>query len=142
MKSMVAEKQSGAVPAEDALATRGRILIVDDEEVISGTLHEFLQGERFEVATAADMPGALALVESYEQPIHLLVSDVVMPTLGGLELVRRLRALNPRMRVILISGFPERAPERDDPPQVDGFLQKPFAPHVLLEKARAVLDAR
>jgi DNA-binding NtrC family response regulator len=103
MKSMVAEKQNGAALAEEASATRGRILIVDDEEVISGTLQEFLQGERFEVATAADMPGALGLVASFGPDVVLC--DVQLPGGDGLTVLERSLRIRPETLFIMITAY-------------------------------------
>jgi DNA-binding NtrC family response regulator len=103
MKSMVAEKPNGGLAAEEGPAARGRILIVDDEEVISGTLHEFLQGERFEVATAADMPGALALVESFGPDVVLC--DVQLPGGDGLTVLERSLRIRPETLFIMITAY-------------------------------------
>ena len=67
---------------------------MDDEEVISGTLQEFLQGEQFEVATAANMPAALALVESFEPDVVLC--DVQLPGGDGLTVLEPIAADPPR----------------------------------------------
>ncbi|HZW30191.1 MAG TPA: hypothetical protein VFF52_05745, partial [Isosphaeraceae bacterium] len=64
MKTLAPEKPDRCVPGAAPGTARGRILIVDDEEVIAGTLKEFLEGEHYEVATALDGAAALALVES------------------------------------------------------------------------------
>ena len=103
MKTMVAEKQNGLAHAEDASGSRGRILIVDDEEVISGTLHEFLQGEHFEVATAGDMPGALALVESFGPDVVLC--DVQLPGGDGLTVLERSLRIRPETLFIMITAY-------------------------------------
>jgi DNA-binding NtrC family response regulator len=103
MKTMVAEKQNGLVHAEESSGSRGRILIVDDEEVISGTLHEFLQGEQFEVATAGDMPGALALVESFGPDVVLC--DVQLPGGDGLTVLERSLRIRPETLFIMITAY-------------------------------------
>ena len=103
MRLTVAEKHDGAVHPEESPATRGRILIVDDEEVISGTLHEFLQGERFEVATAANMPGALALVESFGPDVVLC--DVQLPGGDGMTVLERSLSIRPETLFIMITAY-------------------------------------
>ncbi len=82
---------------------RGRILIVDDEEVIASTLQEFLQSERFEVAVAFDAPSALALAESLEP--DLVLCDVQLPGQDGLELLERLLRVRPETLVIMITAY-------------------------------------
>jgi DNA-binding NtrC family response regulator len=83
--------------------TRGRILIVDDEEVIAATLEEFLQGEGYEVATAHDAETALALVERLEPDLALC--DVQLPGLDGLALLDRLLQVRPETLVVMITAY-------------------------------------
>jgi DNA-binding NtrC family response regulator len=82
---------------------RGRILVVDDEEVIASTLQEFLQGEGFEVGVAADAAAALALVERLEPDVALC--DVQLPGLDGLELLDRLLQVRPETMVLMITAY-------------------------------------
>src|SRR5580693_9115251 len=103
MRSTAAEKQGGAVHPDESPAARGRILIVDDEEVISGTLHEFLQGEQFEVATAANMAGALALVETFGPDVVLC--DVQLPGGDGLTVLERSLRIRPETLFIMITAY-------------------------------------
>lgn len=84
-------------------ATRGRVLIVDDEEVLASTLHEFLQTEGFEVATASDAPEALALTERFEPDLALC--DVHLPGADGLELLDRLLHVRPETLVMMITAY-------------------------------------
>jgi DNA-binding NtrC family response regulator len=103
MKSMLADKPNGTAQQEEPSAARGRILIVDDEEVISGTLREFLEGEQFEVATAADMPGSLALVESFGPDVVLC--DVQLPGGDGLTVLERSLRIRPETLFIMITAY-------------------------------------
>src|SRR3954453_23436305 len=82
---------------------RGRILIVDDEEVIAATLEEFLQGEGYEVAAAHDAESALALVERFEPDLALC--DVQLPGLDGLGLLDRLLEVRPETLVLMITAY-------------------------------------
>jgi DNA-binding NtrC family response regulator len=82
---------------------RGRVLIVDDEEVIASTLQEFLQGEGYEVAVAADAPSALAMIEGFEPDLALC--DVQLPGLDGLELLEKLLRLRPELLVLIITAY-------------------------------------
>ncbi|HWT77774.1 MAG TPA: response regulator, partial [Candidatus Methylomirabilis sp.] len=78
--------------------SRGRVLIVDDEEVIASTLKEFLQGEAYEVATAMSMPVALGLIESFEPDVVLC--DVQLPDGDGSTLLNRSLQVRPEMLFI------------------------------------------
>lgn len=82
---------------------RGRILVVDDEEVIAATLMEFLEGEGFEVAIAADAESALARVERFEPDIALC--DVQLPGADGLDLLDRLLERRPETLVLMITAY-------------------------------------
>jgi DNA-binding NtrC family response regulator len=82
---------------------RGRVLIVDDEEVIAATLMEFLECEGFEVAIAANAESALALVERFEPDIALC--DVQLPGADGLELLDRLLQRRPETLVLMITAY-------------------------------------
>ncbi len=82
---------------------RGRVLIVDDEEVIASTLQEFLLGEGFEVAVAGDALGGLSLAESFEPDLALC--DVQLPGLDGLDLLDRLLRVRPDTLVLMITAY-------------------------------------
>ncbi len=84
-------------------ASRGRILIVDDEEVISLTLSEFLQGEQFEVATAADLHSALAQVAAFEPDIVLC--DVQLPGADGITVLNRALQIRPETLFVMITAY-------------------------------------
>ena len=82
---------------------QGRVLIVDDEEVIASTLKEFLQGEGFEVATARDLPSALAQVEALEPEIVLC--DVQLPGADGITVLNRVLQVRPETLFIMITAY-------------------------------------
>ncbi len=84
-------------------ASPGRILIVDDEDVIASTLKEFLQGEGFEVATARDLPSALAQVEAFEPEIVLC--DVQLPGADGITVLNRVLQIRPETLFIMITAY-------------------------------------
>jgi DNA-binding NtrC family response regulator len=102
MKSMLAERHAVAAHPEES-SRRGRILIVDDEEVISDTLREFLEGEQFEVTTAANMPAALELVESFGPDVVLC--DVQLPGGDGLTVLERSLRIRPETLFIMITAY-------------------------------------
>jgi two-component system cell cycle sensor histidine kinase/response regulator CckA len=128
----------GGQPASAAEAPQ-RVLLVEDETAVRELVERILRRAGFEVTTA---PDALVAIRTAAEagPFDLLVSDVVMPGMNGLELARELRATRPDLRVLLISGYTEEAVGRVGP---DGFelLSKPFTADELLDRIRQVLVA-
>jgi len=93
------------------------------------------------VIEAASGPEALRVADDYEGPIHLLVSDMVMPKMSGRELAIRFAEWRPSMKALFISGYTDNGISSQD--VVDSgvsFLQKPFTPSQLAGKVREVLD--
>jgi signal transduction histidine kinase len=129
-------------PGERPLSSSGgseSVLVVEDDAAVRRLIVRALESGGYRVISAGDGVEAMERIAGAEASIDLLVSDVVMPKVSGLELARRLRAKSPRIRVLLISGFPERMADEPAPSFADGFLQKPFAPREILEKVREVL---
>jgi two-component system cell cycle sensor histidine kinase/response regulator CckA len=117
------------------------ILLVEDEIGIRELAGDFLQGRGYMVLTAMDGHEALRIAEGHEDLIHLLVTDIVMPNVGGNELAQRLRQVRPQIKVLFMSGYP------DHPALAGGgvgeqttVLQKPFSLDALGYKVRSVLD--
>jgi DNA-binding response OmpR family regulator len=117
---------------------RPRILLVDDERAITSNLAPFLERAGFEVAVASDGEAALAEVAQFDPA--LIVLDVLMPKLGGREVLRRLRQDDNWLPVILLTQIgesTERAMALEE--GADDYLNKPFDPHELVARIRAVL---
>jgi DNA-binding NtrC family response regulator len=103
MKPLGAGMGSDDARGGEPAPRRGRILIVDDEEVIAATLTEFLQGEGFEVATACDLASALAEVEAFEPEIVLC--DVQLPGADGITVLNRTLQIRPETLFIMITAY-------------------------------------
>ncbi|HMF04462.1 MAG TPA: PAS domain S-box protein [Acidimicrobiia bacterium] len=134
-----------AAPAQDDTTPRsGRetILLVEDESTVRSLARDVLTRLGYEVLVAADGREALEVADRCRERINLLVSDVVLPHLRGVEVADRLRARRPGLRVLYISGYTETAIVHDGQldPGVD-FLAKPFRPADLAHRVREVLDA-
>ena len=95
-----------------------------------------------EVVVARDGVEALDILEkSVDTGIHLLLSDIEMPRMGGIELAYRVKAVQPNTQILLISGLSEDAiTTYDVPNSATCFIQKPFPPGVLAHKVREILD--
>jgi DNA-binding NtrC family response regulator len=103
MKSAAPGKRNDDLKANEPGTLPGRVLIVDDEEVIASTLKEFLQGEGFAVATARDLPSALAQVEALEPEIVLC--DVQLPGADGITVLNRVLQVRPETLFIMITAY-------------------------------------
>jgi PAS domain S-box-containing protein len=126
-----------------ATATKGTetVLVVEDQDGIRDIVGESLRRNGYKVIIAVDGDEALQMASTHADPIHLLVTDLVMPNLGGRELASRLALLRPRMKVLYMSGYPEHAAlnnEAIDPPA--DVLQKPFSLDALACNVRRMLD--
>jgi CheY-like chemotaxis protein len=118
------------------------ILLVEDEAGVRRLSLTVLESQGYVVLEAASGDMALQVARSRTGPIHLVVTDVVMPGMSGRELWDRLRVLRPDSRVLFMSGYTDDAIARHGvlEPGI-AFLQKPFTPFSLAQKVREVLDA-
>jgi PAS domain S-box-containing protein len=133
-----AQAKAGSPPAPSGVET---ILLVEDEKAVRALTALALQKKGYTLLEAASSEEAISLCEEHLGPIHLLVSDVVMPEMGGRQLAERLTALRPEMRVLFVSGYTDDAVVRHGVLQAEvAFLQKPFTMDALHRKVRAVLD--
>jgi len=117
------------------------VLLAEDEEVVRRLTERILAQAGYHVLVATTGAEALAVSEAYDGPIHLLISDVVMPQMSGGELRRRLAAARPSVRILYLSGYTD--PGIVQQGLLEGgaaFLQKPFTAEALLRKVRDVLD--
>lgn len=127
---------------EDALVGTETILLVEDEESLRTLAARILGQCGYRVLPATDAAEALALSQRHEGPIHLMVTDVVMPGTSGPELAKRLGPLRPEMKVLYMSGYTENGIVRHGVLEEDtSFLQKPFDRKGLARKVREVLDS-
>ena len=125
----------------EPMGGRETILLVEDEDGVRELAREVLQGHGYTVIEARDGESALRIVEDRRERLHLLLTDVVMPKMGGRELVRRLLSRHPDVKVLYMSGYPDGALGEDgalEPGAV--LLQKPFTPQGMADKVRQVLD--
>jgi CheY-like chemotaxis protein len=117
------------------------ILLVEDEAGVRKLLREVLQRSGYTVLEARDAPEALRKVATHPGPVGLLLTDVVMPRMTGVELARRIRGQRPGVKVLYISGYADNESlPREGLERGEAFLQKPFTPDLLLDKMREVLD--
>jgi signal transduction histidine kinase/ActR/RegA family two-component response regulator len=119
-----------------------RLLVVEDEPGVLEVAAEALRLQGYTVLTASSPAEALQLAQSYPEPIHLLVTDVVMPVMSGRELADYLTRLHPQMRVLYVSGYTENTIVHHGVLETGvHFLPKPYTPAQLIQKVREALDS-
>jgi PAS domain S-box-containing protein len=130
-------------PTSGTLASgQETILVVEDEEFVRELTMRILEQQGYSVLAASHPDEALQYSAQYDGPIHLLVTDVVMPEMGGRELASRLTASRPETKVLYVSGYTDDAIMRHGILDEDlAFLQKPFTLTTLSSKVRDVLDS-
>lgn len=133
-------KASSVPPGFEALSGTGTVLVVEDEAMLLRVVARLLRSFGYTVLTAAQPGDALLLCEKHEEPIDLLLTDVVMPRINGVELAARLRAVHPEMRVLYMSGYSDFITVRQIMSEKLGrFISKPFCAVDLAAKVREVL---
>ncbi len=138
------ERAAEAVTAEPEASTTGSetILLAEDEEQVRRLVSTVLRRNGYTVLEARNGAEGLSVCESHPGPIHLLLTDVVMPEVGGRSLAERLAAARPEMKTLYMSGYTDDAVVRHGVLSATvAFLQKPVTPEALLKKVRAVLSA-
>lgn len=111
------------------------VLIVEDDPMLRGILAESLAEEGFAVLTAENGEQALAIASTLDEQLGLVVTDVLLPVMDGLELAGRLACLKPTLPVLFISGV---TPDRNMP---GPLLTKPFGPSAFLEQVGRLLPS-
>ena len=129
-----------AAPSEDAPMRAATILLVEDDEGLREVCSRILEDRGYTVLAASEPESALRLAREHAGPIALLVADVVLPSMSGVELAERLRAMRPELRVLHVSGHLENEMVRQIEHASGAFLPKPFLPGALARKVREVLD--
>jgi signal transduction histidine kinase/ActR/RegA family two-component response regulator len=117
------------------------VLLVEDDASVRQLAQELLESYGYRVLPASDGPRAFAIAEERAEPIHLLVTDVIMPEMSGPDLAQRLLTARPEMRVLYISGYADEAlgPHGISRPGT-ALLDKPFSLEAFLRKVRQILD--
>ncbi|HSR69349.1 MAG TPA: response regulator, partial [Acidobacteriota bacterium] len=118
------------------------ILVVDDVDGVRELICEVLEMQGYEVLLARDGRQALEVAEQHKKPIDLLLTDVVMPQMGGQELANTLSSRWPETKIIFMSGYSDEAISRQGVLKAGtAFIKKPFTADSLTRRIRTELDA-
>ncbi len=130
--------------SDDGLHGSETVLVVEDEAGVRALMRKTLESYGYDVMDAADGLAACKLAESFAEPIDLLLTDLVMPRMSGLELARRIREDRPGIQILYTSGYTEGfvKQDRDRDELGSAFIEKPFTRTSLARRVRDVLSAR
>ncbi len=130
-----------SLPVEGYSGGCETVLLAEDEPAVRQSTREFLSLSGYIVLEAKNGTDALAIAREYKGPIHLMITDVVMPQMGGAKLAGELVSERPEMKVLFVSGYAETTVQRHGAIDVTTrFLQKPFSLKALARKVREILD--
>jgi PAS domain S-box-containing protein len=118
------------------------ILLVEDDESLQKLVQIVLEQNGYKILKAINGEDALRVAEAYEGPIDMIITDVVMPRIGGRELIKRLQPLYPDVKVIYMSGHTDRTIAHHGLLETGlNFIQKPFSIRELAQKVREILNS-
>ena len=119
----------------------GSVLLVEDEQELRSLFALLLEMEGFTVYQANNGSEGLDLMQAHAGDIRLMITDLNLPKIGGIDLIQRARALNPSVKIVGTSGMSGKT-VRDMVLKAgaDDFLPKPFQPQTAIEKLKAILD--
>ena len=145
-RAVLGADSDGTVALEPLEAEEGRetILLVEDEPVVSRFIEQALRSRGYTVLGARDGTEALRTFARHADQVQLVITDVLMPGMGGRELADEIRRSQPEMPVLFVSGFARQHPLSCSGPPRKGeeFLQKPFSPSELARSIRRILALR
>jgi len=138
---------SGALPQPSKVQSnrpqRQTVLVVEDESALRKLMMKVLDGAGFQVVEAKDGEQAVEICKTWAEPIDIVVSDLAMPKLNGLQLKEIVAGLRPTAKFLLISGYAEDVGEDPANLRTDtNFLEKPFLPDELVLKVRQLLGGK
>jgi len=136
------EARSAGDSPDGATDSWETILLVEDEENVRKPQVEILAARGYQVLEAGDAAQAMALCKKHKGPIHLMVTDILMNGMSGVELAEKLAFERPEMKVLFATGYPAGLAERPSLVQEDApLLKKPFTGRALVAKVREVLES-
>jgi signal transduction histidine kinase/CheY-like chemotaxis protein len=136
----IAEAEAPKAPEERAAGGEERILVVDDEPAVRKLLARILRARGYDVFETEDAHSALALLNSANKPMDLVVTDIVMPSMSGIRLAEQIRAQWPAVKILFVSGFPTMDAIPASELSSIKLLGKPFTPDEIETKVRELLD--
>jgi signal transduction histidine kinase/DNA-binding LacI/PurR family transcriptional regulator/CheY-like chemotaxis protein len=134
------EVQEVAVSPDSVRGTETVLLVEDDPDVRTAA-RRFLASHGYDVLVAVDGVDALRIIEEYKDRLDLVITDVVMPNMGGRELASTLRESRPELPVLFVSGYASSSARQSLSDEDVQLLEKPFTAQTLVARVRELLDA-
>jgi two-component system cell cycle sensor histidine kinase/response regulator CckA len=135
------EHAEPAIAQSDLCQGSETVLVVEDEEAVRILVRRVLESSGYRVLEARHGAEALVICDEHKEPLHLLMTDVIMPLMSGRQLAERVSSQRPEIKILFMSGYTDNAILHHGVLEPGtNFLQKPFTPNSVLHKVRAVLD--
>jgi CheY-like chemotaxis protein len=115
-------------------------MVVDDERLMEEYIAELLRGQGYEYASFNDPGQAIAFFSANAESVGLIISDIRMPSIDGLELARRAVEIKPDISIILLSGYSEKLPQASVMPNVQAVFEKPLLKTDLMQAVASVMN--
>jgi PAS domain S-box-containing protein len=129
------------MPSHEVSPGSESVLVVEDDHSLRKLVCNILEKYGYQVQEAPNGEEALKVIAENEKPIHLLVTDVIMPGMGGRMLAERLQSQQPDIKVLFMSGYMDQTISHQDLSAAElNFIEKPFSPQKLANKIREILD--
>lgn len=132
---------NASTPARDSAVERETILLVDDNESVRKALSALLGLRNYSVLEAGSGEEGMEIAARHDDPIHLLITDVMLPQMSGLQFADQFSAQHPDAKILFVSGATEDSVGEENLKPGTAFLQKPVTMKVLVDKIRSLLDA-
>ena len=144
LNEQVREDKSSLMSTPQKVRT---ILVVDDNDTVRNAMLQVLHSGGYQTLDAQNAEQTVSLIEQYDGPIHLILTDVVMPPgVSGRELIEHIRPMKPMIKVLFMSGYSEDLIINEDVNAIlesgEEFLEKPISAEILLKKVREMLDEK
>jgi CheY-like chemotaxis protein len=116
------------------------ILLVDDEDIVRNMLENFLGSIGYTVISACNGEEALKIAENHKKPIHVLLTDIVMPGMNGFELAKKIKASLPEIKLLYMSGYNKPTDTNQMTGTNKNFINKPICIYTIANKLREILE--
>jgi len=135
-------EMSGSSLPESSVGASATILVVEDDEKIRTMIRRFLGSKGYNILEAGQAEDAFSLCELHKKNIKMIITDILMPGISGVDLAAQIRSLYPHIKILYISGYTDQINTLSDLTELkNNFLLKPFTAEILVGKVQEILDS-